>query len=191
MITSAVDQKPKRKTSRRPPNDMESVLREQAFANKLNSQKSTGPRTLVGKSISAGNSTKFGMFSRHLIFRSSREKTEFRNLLRSLKRKYQPRGTLEKTLVDKMARSLWLQIPVEAAIDRLLLQSPRQEPRIRKFLDESNLPELTLPGLQSVGEITNWVPQALSLRLAGSQNKNDASLKHETGTDHVDEDEYY
>lgn len=78
----------------------------QIKANKLNSLKSTGPVTGAGKSNSAKNSTKHGIFSKVVLlpWESSDELDE---LSITLKSDLDPQGIIETTLVDKLITLVW------------------------------------------------------------------------------------
>jgi hypothetical protein len=79
-------------------------------ANRKNSTKSTGPRTLRGKMASRWNAMKHGLLSRKLLFHDGNGKgspEEFKYLLESLRQDRQPVGALEELLVEKIATEYW------------------------------------------------------------------------------------
>ncbi len=68
--------------------------------------RSTGPRTQRGKDKSKNNALKFGIFSRVAVLPGESE-AEFGALLNGLRGHFLPIGTLEVTLVEKLAVDLW------------------------------------------------------------------------------------
>ena len=76
-------------------------------ANRRNAQKSTGPKTSQGKTISSWNSTRHGLLSSRLPLLYGRSKKQFTRLLRSLQQDLEPIGTLEEVLVEKIAHEYW------------------------------------------------------------------------------------
>jgi len=74
-----------------------------AAANKKNAQKSTGPRTAEGKARSRWNSVKHGLLARRLFARNESDSDAFDHLLESLREDWQPHGTLEEILLEKIA----------------------------------------------------------------------------------------
>jgi hypothetical protein len=79
-------------------------------ANRLNSLKSTGPRTPEGKLNSSRNALKHGMFCKDVIVRFGGGKEsaqEFDQLLVELWEDLQPRGRTEEVLVETLAVCDW------------------------------------------------------------------------------------
>ncbi len=76
-------------------------------ANRRNSQRSTGPKTVVGKAISSWNSLRHGLLSRRLIEFDDQRKEQFFELLASLQQDLDPVGALEQVLVEKIAHEYW------------------------------------------------------------------------------------
>jgi hypothetical protein len=76
-------------------------------ANRRNAQKSTGPKTPVGKVISSWNSKRHGLLSKTLPTLYDVHKKRFNRLLASLQQDLEPVGTLEEVLVEKIAREYW------------------------------------------------------------------------------------
>lgn len=71
-------------------------------------RKSTGPKTMAGKTRSTQNSTKHGIFSKVVLLKDE-PRDEYESLLNSLRNDLQPVGTLEIILVDKLSVLLWRQ----------------------------------------------------------------------------------
>ncbi len=76
-------------------------------ANRANAQRSTGPKTSQGKTMSSWNSTRHGLLSNRLPLLYGRSKKQFTRLLRSLQQDLEPVGTLEEVLVEKIAHEYW------------------------------------------------------------------------------------
>jgi hypothetical protein len=80
----------------------------QIKANQNNAKKSTGPITAEGKQIVAKNALKHGLFSKHLVL-SDENPEDYQLLLNGLQTELKPVGTLEQSLVERIAVSLWRQ----------------------------------------------------------------------------------
>jgi hypothetical protein len=80
----------------------------QIKANQNNAKKSTGPVTAEGKQIVANNALKHGLFSKHLVL-SDENPEDYQLLLDGLQTELKPLGTLEQSLVERIAVSLWRQ----------------------------------------------------------------------------------
>ncbi|MHB8617596.1 MAG: hypothetical protein ACYC93_16185 [Candidatus Acidiferrales bacterium] len=66
----------------------------------------TGPRTPQGKERSKHNAITHGIFSKVALLKGE-SKTEFDSLLDGLREHYEPEGTLEEVLVEKLATLSW------------------------------------------------------------------------------------
>ena len=80
----------------------------QLRANQQNALKSTGPRTSEGKTVVSNNRMTHGILSSKLLLPNENE-DEYRALLADLQNDLRPVGTLELTLVERIAVSLWRQ----------------------------------------------------------------------------------
>jgi hypothetical protein len=69
-------------------------------ANRVNAQKSTGPRDTAA---SSQNAQKHGLLSKYLHFESDEEEQQFEALLLELEREHQPVGITERALLDDVA----------------------------------------------------------------------------------------
>lgn len=88
-------------------------------ANRLNAQRSTGPRTPEGKQRSKQNSYKTGIFARQLFSQTEeglKEQDAYKDIVARIYHHYQPQGVIEELLVDKVvteavrfARLLWFE----------------------------------------------------------------------------------
>jgi len=81
----------------------------QKEANKLNSQKSTGPVTDEGKAKSSLNRLSHGLASNATIV-ADENPEEFKALLTDLATEYDPATATEQILVEKMALNQWLSL---------------------------------------------------------------------------------
>jgi hypothetical protein len=71
-----------------------------------NVKPATGPRTQLGKERSKHNALKHGVFSNVAVLKDESQ-DEFDSLLNGFREDYQPEGTLEEVLVEKLAMILW------------------------------------------------------------------------------------
>ena len=78
----------------------------QVEANRLNSQSSTGPRTLAGKAMVAHNATKFGFLSRESLVKGESE-ADLVDFGKRLRAQLAPVGELELLLVDRIVSTAW------------------------------------------------------------------------------------
>ncbi len=85
-----------------------------ALSNKQNAQKSTGPKTARGKAVVGQNAVQHGLLSRSLVL-PSEDPREFAQLWLQLQSEMAPVGTLEQTLVERIAIAIWRQRRLVAA----------------------------------------------------------------------------
>jgi hypothetical protein len=78
-------------------------------ANRQNALKSTGPKTTRGKTYSAKNAIKHGLFSGQMMdfLSHGEDPTEYEEILNGLCVKYQPSGMAEKLEVERIALCWW------------------------------------------------------------------------------------
>ena len=79
-----------------------------AQANRLNAQKSTGPRTPEGKQAVRLNALKHGLSARTIVL-PGEDGDEFQQLCDDLEARWQPQDRTEQYLVEKMAICQWQQ----------------------------------------------------------------------------------
>ena len=90
----------------------------QLQSNRANARRSTGPRSVQGKTVVALNACRHGILSPRLAL-GDENPAEFQTLFDSLVKDLQPVGTVELTLVERIAIALWRQqrlITAETAI---------------------------------------------------------------------------
>ena len=122
-------------------------------ANRLNAQRSTGPRTPQGKENSKRNSYKLGIFAQQLFQpteQGRKDWEEYKDLISGIYSHYQPHGVMEERLVDKVvtetvrfARTLKLErheLDLERAlwnppIDRILRYQTAIDRQLTKALE--------------------------------------------------------
>jgi hypothetical protein len=80
----------------------------QIAANKLNAQKSTGPKTEAGKAKSCLNHLSHGFTSNTADLIPEEDPEEFKALLADLMAEYQPATPTEQILVERMCQNQWL-----------------------------------------------------------------------------------
>jgi hypothetical protein len=83
------------------------IRRTRTEINRLNAQRSTGPRTTPGKLASSRNSLKHGLASAQLII-PGENCSDFDALLSDLLAEHQPANKTEELLVHQIAQSWWL-----------------------------------------------------------------------------------
>jgi hypothetical protein len=71
-------------------------------------RKAPGPRTEAGKKKIKGNALRSAIFAKTILL-PDESRAEFNALWRGLRKDFQPVGTFEETLVEKMAVNLWMQ----------------------------------------------------------------------------------
>jgi hypothetical protein len=96
----------------------------QIEANKLNSQKSTGPKSPEGKAKSCLNRLSHGFASNATVI-PGEDPEEFKALLHDLSSEHQPATATEEILVEQMASNQWLSLRAfrlqgEAFLDQTL-----------------------------------------------------------------------
>lgn len=74
-------------------------------ANRINAQRSTGPRTGPGKVRSSMNAVRHGLTARCVI--PGEDAAEFDALLQAIRDEIQPEGPIESEAVAAVARALW------------------------------------------------------------------------------------
>ena len=79
-------------------------------ANRMNSKRSTGPRTQRGKHTAKYNALTLGLFATHVVIPvcdGDDSDAEFQALLSGLHQQFQPEGTFEEWFVFKIAECMW------------------------------------------------------------------------------------
>ena len=77
-----------------------------AAVNRANAQKSTGPKTEQGKTVSSQNSFKHGLYSRAVII-PGEDRAAFEALRAELTSEHRPVGLTEELLVNEIAQHYW------------------------------------------------------------------------------------
>jgi hypothetical protein len=80
----------------------------QLLANRLNSQKSTGPRSVEGRAASSMNALKHGARSQALVI-PGEDPEALAQLGEAYREEYQPEGPEEELLLDAIVRADWTQ----------------------------------------------------------------------------------
>ena len=99
----------------------------QLTANRANAQRSTGPRSVEGKSVSRFNALKHGVDSTSITL-PGEDSAAYQALADAYDQTYQPPTVIQRFLVDSMIRADWqkkrLQILEADLIRKLLAESP-------------------------------------------------------------------
>ncbi len=82
------------------------ATQKQIEANRRNSRRSTGPKTRTGKAESKMNAMKHGLLAADLVVRGE-DPVDFTRALESLIDEFQPQGSLEGQLVERVAACMW------------------------------------------------------------------------------------
>ena len=80
--------------------------RKQIAANRLNSKKSTGPRTAPGKESVSWNSTKHGLTATTRVVLSD-EHEQFDALAKAMYAQWSPQGAMEKFAFERLLHAMW------------------------------------------------------------------------------------
>lgn len=78
----------------------------QMQANRQNALKSTGPKSIQGKSVASQNSVKHGLLSSNLIIREEKLK-ELEQFRQAVYQALMPQGAIEELLVEKIINTAW------------------------------------------------------------------------------------
>lgn len=122
----------------------------QVLANQINSKKSTGPITEIGKRKVASNAIKFGLYSKSLIL-AHEDPIEYQSLLEQLQLELSPVGILEQSLVERISVALWRQKRLIQAVSACL-ESEMMAKKIATSVSE----ELGLSYLLSETDLTEF-----------------------------------
>ena len=85
---------------------MEETTQKQIEANRLNSEKSTGPKTEEGKATSRYNAIKHGLLSKESLLKGENEE-DLIELGKRLRNEIKPESELELILVDRIISGVW------------------------------------------------------------------------------------
>src|SRR4051794_35524097 len=113
----------------------------QLAANRLNAQKSTGPRTPEGKDRSSMNAWKHGITSTKVCL-DTENRPEFERLLTDFRTRFQPIDGYELRLVDSIAVIHWHMDRLRF-MESLLIQAEIYRPGMTG--DVSNVSDLLMP----------------------------------------------
>lgn len=110
-------------------------------ANRLNAQRSMGPRTPTGKARSRLNSVRHGLLAQAAVIsggRAQEDEGAFRKLFRQLRHELQPVGVLEHMCVERIAVGYWrrrralryevgeIRRRVDSEIERVFFEAPAE-----------------------------------------------------------------
>lgn len=106
----------------------------QCVANRKNSKRSTGPKSVEGKAIVATNALTHGIFSRQILLSHEAEE-EFVSLKDAFYEEFQPQGVLEMLFWERALASAW-RLSRVARIEAMVMD------RAIDFLDRENLSKI-------------------------------------------------
>jgi hypothetical protein len=93
----------------------------QIEANRLNAQKSTGPKTPEGKAVTKLNALRHGLRARTVVLPAEKSE-DFHQLCNDLEAEWQPQSRTEQFYLEQMAVSQWKLARVEVAEKSILEQ---------------------------------------------------------------------
>jgi hypothetical protein len=131
-------------------------------ANRVNAKVSTGPKSVLGKAVASANATSHGILSRELLL-PHENRAEFEELLSALITELGGVGTLERTLVERIAVAIWRQ--------RRLVRAERQDIQKQNdaTVDENNGADTPRSKLwvakdpEYIRRLLRWEPTASNL----------------------------
>ncbi len=94
----------------------------QLAANRQNAHLSTGPRSEAGKAISSHNNFKHGFRGEFSVL-PTEDQHEFDNLLAAFREEHQPSTPSEETVVEQLAKHLWLSRRAGRLLDQALMSN--------------------------------------------------------------------
>ncbi len=145
----------------------------QIIANRLNAQKSTGPRTPQGKTIASQNALTHRLFAKQILLRDE-DPELFEPFCRSLLRELAPVGPLEFLLAERIIASFWRLRragQMESAVLNILCSQRDQHDRFLKPFDK--LLQLTPRNQQEQEPATDPSPASLLGKVVKSDFQND------------------
>lgn len=132
---------------------------------RLSSRGATGPRTPAGKQRSKYNAQKHGIFSKVVVIAGESQK-EFNSLLHGLRLDFQPVGTMENVLVEKLALLIWQSRRLASAENA---EVHRSQSAIVPDLENAERPgsiEMRTAGRGHFGGLINLLHSQSALRLS-------------------------
>lgn len=161
-----------------------STAEQRLAANRANALKSTGPVTPEGKNRSCSNATRHGLLSARLLL-DDECPTEFETLFEELQSALGPVGFLERTLVERIAISIWRQrrlIKAETAALMLERQPAKIAAGLTSELRRGYGSELKEDDLQPVDQArVEWCNTVLA-EIEGLEQIDPASLPEKAPT---------
>jgi hypothetical protein len=151
-------------------------------ANRENSKKSTGPKTLRGKAYSRRNAFKHGLFERQLMdfIAHGEDPREWEELLDGLWQHYQPVGKAEEAEVERVAACWWKFKRLwryENATNRVALRDlgrteiKQQEAYCKTLEEQEKAVTLQLQGamkeIEASGEVSQQLQQTMFATMPG------------------------
>lgn len=136
------------------------VTKKQRASNRRNAQKSTGPKTAVGKNRAKFNALKHGLTAEQITVFDERPE-DFENFHLGLVAALTPIGALEEQLVERIAVCAWrlrrvyrIEANLFAASEVAVIE---EDPRTDEFVPE--LPQLSIEDLAALNDLSQEISQ--------------------------------
>jgi hypothetical protein len=136
-----------------------------ASAARVSSSGATGPRTLAGKQRSKYNAQKHGIFSKVAVIAGESQKA-FKALLDGLRDDFQPVGTMENVLVEKLALLIWQSRRLASAENAEVLRSQAAIVPERENAERLGSIEMCRAGREHFGGLISLPHSQSALRLS-------------------------
>lgn len=166
-------------------------MSDKAEASRTNGRRSRGPVSPRGKARSSQNARKHQLFAKTLNLCGDEEEAAFRECRQGVLDHFQPQDRFELHIAEEIATLIWRKRLAHALLQRQLQQYERPVNAIlKKFLHDSPLPELPIPGISGPHSPTEYSPfecNELVLRVVNrSGERSGTERQHSRGGDGTD-----
>lgn len=126
------------------------TTRRQLEANRANAKRSTGPRSISGKSRSCMNALKHGLTASDIVVWDE-DPADFDRLRENLEADFKPATTVERELIDQITGLLWRirRLPRLEA-DHLRLPQAQEYEIVELMIDQGSLEQFTDPEIKDL-----------------------------------------
>jgi hypothetical protein len=143
-------------------------------ANRLNAQKSTGPRSLEGKRRSRQNATKHGLTATQVLI-PGEDPAEYETRYQEMLNEYQPEGPAEVQLVERATSLLW-RLRRVPAFEAALIKWSTSDPGRDEFFDLTKITQIKRTS-SAVAELGAAIERLLSQDLIGKLSRYEATTQ--------------